>query len=127
MTIIFILDKRNQFGYNMDMIKSFKHKGLEQFFKTGSLKGIQPMHQSRLLFILQYLNEAGTIKDLDVSSFKLHQLKGDLKGLWAITVQANWRITFKFEDENVYIVVIKITTKRSKIWKCTTRRTQDKC
>ncbi|MDR1168931.1 MAG: type II toxin-antitoxin system RelE/ParE family toxin [Heliobacteriaceae bacterium] len=85
------------------MIKSFKHKGLEQFFKTGSLKGIQAIHQNRLLFILQYLNEAKIIENLEVPSFRLHRLKGDLKGLWSITVQANWRVTFKFENENVYI------------------------
>jgi proteic killer suppression protein len=98
------LDKCNQIGYNNIMIKSFKHKGLERFFKTGSLKGIQAIHQERLSFILQYLNEAATVEQLNVSSFRLHRLKGDLNGFWSITVQANWRVTFKFEDENVYIV-----------------------
>jgi proteic killer suppression protein len=86
------------------MIKSFKHKGLENFFLTGSTKGIQAIHQKKLALILNYLDEAETINDLNIQAFKLHPLKGELKGLWAITVQANWRITFKFENENVYIV-----------------------
>ncbi len=88
------------------MIKSFKHKGLEDFFKTGSLKGIQAINKAKLSRILVLLNNLTGLKDLSSPAYKLHQLKGDMKDLWAVTVQANWRITFKYEEEtkNVYIV-----------------------
>lgn len=86
------------------MIKSFKHKGLEKFYTTGSTKGIQAIHSKRISYILNYLDEAETIKDLDIPTFKLHQLKGDMQNLYSITVQANWRITFEFRNKNVYIV-----------------------
>jgi proteic killer suppression protein len=86
------------------MIKSFKHKGLQEFFETGSLKGIQAIHAKKIRSILVALNIMKNLEPLQAPSYKLHPLKGDLKGLWSITVQANWRITFKFEDENVYIV-----------------------
>ncbi len=86
------------------MIKSFKHKGLENFFKTGSTKGIQAIHARKLSVILLSLHKAKFIEDINIPAFRLHLLKGDMKDLWSVTVQANWRITFKFEDENVYIV-----------------------
>lgn len=88
------------------MIESFRHKGLENFYKTGSTKGIQAIHKDRLQIILTALTRAKYIEDLNIPSFKLHALKGELKGLWSITVQANWRITFKFEQStsSVYIV-----------------------
>jgi proteic killer suppression protein len=86
------------------MIKSFKHKGLEKFYTTGSVQGIQPKHSDRLRMLLLALNAMASFDDLKASSYRLHPLKGDLKGLWSVTVQANWRLTFKFENENVYIL-----------------------
>ena len=88
------------------MIKSFKHKGLEDFYKTGSTKGIQAKHKEKLSVILNRLNFMDTIQDVNFPSARLHRLKGDMKDLWSITVQANWRITFQFDELNsdVYIV-----------------------
>ncbi len=86
------------------MIKSFKHKGLEIFYTTGSTKGIQAMHKKRLSFILNYLDEAESIDNMNLTTFKLHKLKGAMQDLWSVTVQANWRITFKFINGNAYIV-----------------------
>jgi proteic killer suppression protein len=86
------------------MIKSFKHKGLEQFFYTASLKGIQPKHRERLSDLLFFLDAMTALDDLKAPSYRLHPLKGTKKGLWSITVQANWRLTFEFENENVYIL-----------------------
>ncbi len=87
------------------MIKSFKHKGLEQFFKTGSTKGIQVIHSTKIARILAILNKLKTLKDIP-PSYGLHCLKGDMKGIWSVTVQANWRITFKYDEltSDVYIV-----------------------
>jgi proteic killer suppression protein len=86
------------------MIKSFAHKGLEKFFTTGSQAGIQPIHATRLRLILALLNEARQLTDIDAPALKLHPLKGNRAGYWAVTVQANWRVTFRFEDGDVYIV-----------------------
>ena len=88
------------------MIKSFKHKGLEKFFKTGSTKGIQANHKDKISRILAILNNMVRLNDLSAPEYKLHPLTGDMKGLWAVTVRANWRITFEYDEEtsNVYIV-----------------------
>lgn len=86
------------------MIKSFKHKGLEKFYLTGSVKGIQSDHIKKITLILTRLNQIDIISDMDVPSFKLHPLKGDLKNHWSVRVNGNWRITFKFEDGDVYVI-----------------------
>ena len=91
-------------GYSESMIKSFAHKGLERFFTSGSMAGIQAMHARRLRQILMLLNDAMRIEDMDAPGLRLHPLKGDRKGFWAVTVQANWRVVFQFEDGDVYIV-----------------------
>ena len=86
------------------MIKSFNHKGLEKFYVSGSTKGIQAKHSRKLRMQLAALDTAHSIEDLDIPGYRLHQLKGKLKGLWSITVNGNWRVTFEFIDGNVYIV-----------------------
>lgn len=86
------------------MIKSFKHKGLRLFYETGNTKGIQVIHEAKLRLILGALDSAKKIEVLNVPAFKLHRLKGNMKNLYAITVQANWRVTFEFKGEDVYIV-----------------------
>ncbi len=80
------------------MIKSFKHKGLRKFYKTGSTAGIQNAHKNKIRMRLTALDTAICIADMDLPGFRLHPLKGDMKGLWAIDVSKNWRIVFKFED-----------------------------
>ena len=86
------------------MIKSFKHKGLQKFFESGTKKGIQAKHTSKLRMQLTALDTAHVIEDLEIPGYRLHQLKGARKNLWSITVNGNWRITFEFEAGNVYIV-----------------------
>ena len=86
------------------MIQSFAHKGLEKFFRTGKKSGIQARHANRIRLILAQLNQARSIHDLDIPTLKLHRLKGDRKEIWAVTVQANWRITFRFTREDAEIV-----------------------
>lgn len=90
--------------YNIPVIKSFKHKGLQKFFETGSVAGIDPAHRQKLRMRLATLDTAITIDDIDLPGFRLHTLKGDKRGLWAIDVSENWRITFEFDEGNVYIV-----------------------
>lgn len=86
------------------MIKSFSHKGLELFFKTGRKTGIQAAHARRLQIMLTMLNAAKNPKDMGAPGFGLHPLKGDLKGHWSVTVNGNWRMTFRFENEDAILV-----------------------
>jgi proteic killer suppression protein len=86
------------------VIKSFKHKGLQRFYETGTVSGVQTEHQKRLRVQLAALDTAQTLEDMDIPGFRLHPLKGDRKGLWAITVNKNWRLVFKFENGHVYEV-----------------------
>ncbi len=86
------------------MITSFKHKGIQKFYDSGNASGIQSAHKKRLRLQLTALDTATVIEDMDVPGFGLHQLKGKRKGIWSIKVSGNWRLTFMFEDGNVYIV-----------------------
>ena len=78
------------------VIRSFRHKGLERFFSTGSKAGIQGQHAERLRIILGRLSVSITPKDMNLPGLDLHPLKGDRKGTWAVKVSGNWRITFTF-------------------------------
>ena len=86
------------------MIKSFKHKGLKKYFESGSTSGIQAKHQHKLRMQLTAIDTAQKIEDIDLPNFKLHLLKGNRAGIWSITVNGNWRITFEFIDGNAYIL-----------------------
>jgi proteic killer suppression protein len=78
------------------VIRSFRHKGLERFFTMGSKAGIQAQHADRLWLILGRLNVSIAPKDMNLPGLNLHPLKGDRKGIWAVKVSGNWRITFGF-------------------------------
>jgi len=86
------------------MIKSFQHKGLEQFFSTGSKAGIQPSHAKRLKLQLGKLDTAKTSEDMDLPGWKLHPLAGNLKDHWAVWVDKNWRMTFTFDGDDAVLV-----------------------
>jgi len=86
------------------VIKSFAHKGLERFYRTGSKAGIQAVHVRRLQLILALLDQARVIEDMNAPSLALHRLKGDLAGQWSVTVQANWRVMFRFANGDVEII-----------------------
>jgi proteic killer suppression protein len=86
------------------VIKSFKHKGLEDFFFTGKKKGINPQHADRLERILDRLNAANEIKDMNYPGSNLHKLTGDKKDQYAVKVSGNWRVFFKFIDGDSYVV-----------------------
>jgi proteic killer suppression protein len=79
------------------VILSFKHKGLRRFFESGSRAGIRPEHEERLQDILTALNAATKPGHMDLPGFRLHPLKGSRAGSWAVTVRANWRVTFRFD------------------------------
>jgi toxin HigB-1 len=80
------------------MIESFKHKGLKLLFEKGDASRLNAEHAGKLRLILSVLDAADSIEDVDQPALRLHALKGDMKGLWAVTVRANWRVVFRFED-----------------------------
>jgi proteic killer suppression protein len=86
------------------MIKTFAHKGLEDFFYAGSKKGILPEHSSKLERILDRLNAAGDVQDMNYPGSYLHRLSGDKKGQFSVRVSGNWRIFFEFINGDAYIV-----------------------
>jgi toxin HigB-1 len=80
------------------MIISFKHRGLKSLFEEDDPRKLPPDMVDRIRSILARLHQAETIEDINVHSYKLHPLKGNRKGDWGVTVRANWRITFRFEE-----------------------------
>ena len=80
------------------MIRSIRHKGLKRLYEDDDHRGIASQHIERLSDILARLDASTTIADMDLPGFRLHTLKGELKGFWAVTVQANWRVTFRFVE-----------------------------
>jgi proteic killer suppression protein len=86
------------------MIKSFIHKGLQLFFETGSVRGVRPEHAKKLRMQLAALDTAELIEDMDIPGYRLHCLQGDRAQTWSISVNGNWRLTFKFIDGNVYVL-----------------------
>lgn len=86
------------------MIKSFRHKGLQRFFEKGSKAGIQAQHERRLRLMLSRLDDAMQAQDMDAPGWKLHALKGDLKGQWAVWVDGTWRLIFAFEGNDAILV-----------------------
>jgi proteic killer suppression protein len=86
------------------MIKSFLHKGLKVFFETGKKAGIQPHHVARLSRQLARLDLAKNPSDMNMPGWGLHLLTGDLAGHYSVTVNGNWRMTFRFDDEDAVLV-----------------------
>ena len=80
------------------------HKGLEKFYNTGTTSGIQANHAKRLRLILSNLDQAESPDDMDLPGLRLHELKGNRKGIWSVTVSGNWRVTFRFVGRNPEIV-----------------------
>ncbi len=86
------------------MILSFKHKGLQLFFEKGSTRGIQAKHATKLRLILSTIDDAKVVEDINFHGANLHQLQGNLAGHYSVKVNANWRVTFKFESGSAEIV-----------------------
>jgi len=82
------------------MIVSFRHRGLRRFFEDDDRRRLPPEQAEKVAVILARLDAAGQIGEINVPGFRLHRLAGRLKGFWSVTVSANWRIVFRFEDGN---------------------------
>ncbi len=83
------------------MIASFKHKGLKALYEGRTARRVGPEHVRKLIDILAVLDRSRGAKDADLPGFRLHQLKGALKGHYAVDVSGNWRVTFRFEEGDV--------------------------
>jgi proteic killer suppression protein len=86
------------------MIVSFRHKGLERFFNTGSKAGIKPEFAQKLGVQLSTLDAANDVSQMGVPGWDLHPLQGDLADHWSVKVNKNWRMTFKFVGENAEVI-----------------------
>jgi proteic killer suppression protein len=80
-------------------IKTIRHEGLKQLFEEDDPSGVNAEHVGKLKNILATLNAAPTVAHMDMPGFKLHPLKGQMKGFWAVTVRANWRVIFRFDGD----------------------------
>ena len=86
------------------MIVSFKHRGLERFFESGTTRGLQAKHVNRIRMILARLSAATSPQDMNLPGLVLHELTGQRKGTWSVSVSGNWRITFTFDGVDAYDV-----------------------
>jgi len=82
------------------MIRSIRHKGLKRLHEDDDRRGVISEHAEKLRDILARLDAATTAADMNLPGFRLHPLKGELKGFWAVTVRANWRVIFRFDDRD---------------------------
>jgi toxin HigB-1 len=86
------------------MITSFRHKGLRRLYESDDSRLLPSQMVDRIREILTALDAADNLDGLNRPSFRLHPLKGQLRGFWAVTVRANWRVIFRFADGSVYDV-----------------------
>lgn len=84
------------------MVQSIRHKGLKRLYEDDDQRGVIAEHADKLRDILVRLDAASSAGDMDLPGFRLHALKGDMKGFWAVTVRANWRVIFRFVDHDVF-------------------------
>lgn len=82
------------------MIKSFRHRGLEELYESRQSRHVKPVHQKKLLQILGFLDRSSKPAGMRLPGFDLHKLKGNQKGRYAVSVSTNWRVTFQFEGGN---------------------------
>jgi len=91
---------RNVTRYARNVIRSIRHKGLKRLHEDDDPRGVLNEHAERLRDILARLDAAGDISDMDLPGFRLHPLKGELRGFWAVTVRANWRVIFRIVNRD---------------------------
>ncbi|MCY3682693.1 MAG: type II toxin-antitoxin system RelE/ParE family toxin [Gemmatimonadetes bacterium] len=86
------------------MIQTFRHRGLKRLYERGDPSRVRADQAERIALVLADLDEANKPSDLNFPGYRLHPLKGDRKGFWSISISANWRIIFRFEEGDVYDV-----------------------
>jgi len=101
---LFFYCEVSRYGLRYRMIESFAHKGLKALFLDDDPRGVRRDQIERVLTILTFLNDVETLEDLNIPSLRLHQLQGKLKGHYAVTVNKNWRITFRIAGQSIHDV-----------------------
>ena len=86
------------------MIRTFRHRGLKRLYEQGDRSRIRPDHVAKVRRILARLDAAATVADVDAPGFRLHPLRGNLRGFWAVSVSGNWRVIFRFEAGDAFDV-----------------------
>jgi toxin HigB-1 len=84
------------------MIRGFRHRGLRRLYEKGDRRQLRPDQADKIERILARLDEADEVGQMDLPGFRLHPLKGELAGFWAVTVRANWRVIFRFDAGDPY-------------------------
>lgn len=82
------------------MIRRFRHRGLERFFQNGDTSGITSQHAARLRRLLTSLNTSTGPAGMNLPGYRLHRLRAEREGQWAVSLSGNWRIVFEFEDDD---------------------------
>jgi proteic killer suppression protein len=80
------------------MVRRFRHRGVERFFRSGDTSGINAQHAARLRRLLTSLNASSGPAGMNLPGYRLHRLRGDREGQWAVSVSGNWRLVFEFEE-----------------------------
>jgi proteic killer suppression protein len=86
------------------MIRTFRHRGLKRLYERGDPSRVSADQVERIAIALADLDDASRPRDMDLPGYGLHPLRGDLRGMWSISISGNWRITFRFDDGDVYDV-----------------------
>ncbi len=84
------------------MIRTIRHRGLKRAYERGDFSRLRPEQGRKIAIALADLDSARKVGNLDLPGYRLHRLRGKLKGLWSIRISANWRIVFRFEDGDAY-------------------------
>ena len=84
------------------MIAGFRHRGLQRLFEDDDRSRLPPEQVEKIAVILARLDAAEQIREMNAPGLRLHRLAGKLKGFWSVTVTANWRIIFRFEDGKAF-------------------------
>jgi proteic killer suppression protein len=91
------IDKRQLSVYDVRVIRRFRHRALKALYEDDDKRGVNADHVNKLKRILARLEQAAQPSDMALPGWRLHPLKGGLAGFWSVTVQANWRVVFRFE------------------------------
>ena len=86
------------------MLRTFRHRGLKRLFENDNPRGVRADQLGRIRDVLAHLDEAQRPADLDLPGYRLHSLRGDMKGHWSVTISGNWRVVFRFQDGDAYDV-----------------------
>jgi proteic killer suppression protein len=86
------------------VIRSFRHRGLKALYEKGDHSRLSAGMVPRIERVLTILDSAATLRELDLPGFRLHQLKGESKHFWSVTVSGNWRIIFRFVNGDAFEV-----------------------